>query len=111
MQYGKNVRKRLREKRIEISCEVEGTMCQATVNAHTFPVIGPGFKTCPAYFDGRTELERVATFVHEFMHKEWCNDKEYWNVSHKPHTQVDWSEIAATYGYWVRYGFCVPGQC
>jgi hypothetical protein len=95
---------------IKVSCRDEKGICKTRTGAHTFPLIGRGFKVCRSWFDMGAD-DRAAVIIHELMHKTGCSDKQYWDKSSNPPTDsYRWHNIASTYDYWITEGFCVPGE-
>lgn len=122
----KKVLKKL-DKKVTITCKNDKGMCDSA-NAHTVAHIGRGLRVCSGFFSTKGDARwRAGVIVHELTHKTGANDASYTSskgssakksplhsgsgprkTSSKRKAQ--WSKIADSYEYWIRFGFCVPGK-
>ncbi len=85
-----------------------------TYNAgFTLPFRGSKIKLFSIREGGPVELEQ--TLLHEAVHHCKTTDAAYFTYEYynpPPHDTLlsTWDNIADTYAYWLRYGFCVPEE-
>lgn len=72
-------------------------------------------RLCPFFWQSTASFHAGA-FLHEVSHVCGTRDATYfgdhgrWMGAPRNVDRSSWADIADTYSYWARYGFCVPGR-